>query len=82
MSSPQTACDPVRACPWLVNSLLQWLTLGVLLVLFVPAARGASVWFGALPFWLLVAPLSALLVLYRAPLQAAWRRGHDFRPTG
>ncbi len=52
-----------------------WLAAGVLLLAFVPAARGHAEWLGWLPFWLLVAPLLVLaqveaLDAFRA--SAAW----------
>ncbi|MCE3003440.1 MAG: hypothetical protein LW860_12190 [Xanthomonadaceae bacterium] len=37
-----------------------WLAAGLVLLAFVPAARGAAEWLGWLPFWLLVAPLLVL----------------------
>jgi len=40
-----------------------WLVLGSIALLCVPALRGSSEWFGALPFWLVVAPLANLLIL-------------------
>jgi hypothetical protein len=58
-----------------------WLVLGSLALLCVPALRGSSEWFGALPFWLVVAPLGDLLILRWRTLVAAsratfsrWRR--------
>ncbi|HET6430893.1 hypothetical protein [Dyella sp.] len=38
---------------------------GALLVLALPAARGSSAWFGALPLWLLGMPLVAWWSLHR-----------------
>lgn len=40
-----------------------WIAGGLLLLAFVPAARGSSLWFGWLPFWLLCAPLLVLAQL-------------------
>lgn len=37
---------------------------GLLLVLALPAARGASHWLGAWPLWLLAMPLSSLWALH------------------
>jgi hypothetical protein len=37
---------------------------GAMLVLALPAARGHSQWFGALPLWLLAMPLSSLWALH------------------
>ena len=67
-SRPTTAPDPR-----LVRTLWQWLALGALLLLVVPAARGHSLWFGPGAFWLLAAPLTSLLMLYRHAVAAAWR---------
>lgn len=66
--------------PRLTAGLLHWLACGVLLVLALPAARGASGWFGSLPFWLVLAPLAALLTHHRHALAAAWR-AHLVRTT-
>ena len=56
--------DPNQAPdPRLALMLRQWLVLGVLAVLLVPAARGSSEWLGSLPFWLLAAPACALASL-------------------
>jgi hypothetical protein len=57
----------------LARTLWQWLVLGALAVALVPAARGHSVLLGFLPFWLLLAPIAALIALYRNALTAAWR---------
>jgi len=59
--------------PRLNRLLWQWLTLGALLVALFPDARGYGMWLGWLPFWALIAPLSALSVLHRRVLMAAWR---------
>jgi hypothetical protein len=59
--------------PRLSRTLWQWLTLGVLAMVVFPDARGYGLWLGWLPFWALIAPLSALLVLHRRFLTAAWR---------
>jgi hypothetical protein len=52
-----------------------WIAAGVLLLAFLPAARGSVELFGWLPFWLLLAPLLVLAQLevlggFRA--SAAW----------
>ena len=39
--------------------------VGAVLVLAVPAARGVSVWLGALPLWLLGMPLASWWALHR-----------------
>ena len=49
--------------PRLLGALRALLTVGALLVVAVPAARGSSLWFGALPLWLLAMPLSSLWAL-------------------
>ncbi|KFN44041.1 hypothetical protein [Arenimonas oryziterrae] len=59
--------------PVLARCLWQWLTVGLLLVLCLPGARGDSGWFGPWPFWLLAAPATALLTFYRHAVAAAWR---------
>lgn len=59
--------------PRLTRLLWQWFTLGALAVAVFPAARGYGVWLGWLPFWALIAPLTALAVLHRQVLTAAWR---------
>jgi hypothetical protein len=53
--------------------LWQWLALGVLMLVALPVTRGQHVWLGSGPFWLLVAPLSSLLVFHRQAIAAAWR---------
>lgn len=40
-----------------------WIAVGLLLLAFLPAARGSAEWLGWLPFWLLVAPLLVLAQL-------------------
>jgi len=59
--------------PRVNRTLWQWLALGVLSLLLFPAARGFDLWLGWLPFWAVIAPLSALLVLHRHVLMTAWR---------
>lgn len=71
MSQP-TRRSTTHPDPRLARSLWQWLCLGVLLTLCLPAARGDSA-VGPLPFWLLAAPLLGLLVAYRQSLREAWR---------
>jgi hypothetical protein len=66
--------------PRLANTLWQWLGLGLLAVALVPAARGQSALIGYLPFWLVLAPASALLAVHRHALAAAWR-AHLVRAT-
>jgi hypothetical protein len=53
--------------------LAGWAALGLLLIALWPAARGYSHWIGYWPFWLLGAPLIALLGLHRDRLLASLR---------
>jgi hypothetical protein len=50
--------------PRLVLALRRIILAGVVLVLALPAARGSSQWFGALPMWLLAMPLASLWALH------------------
>ena len=59
--------------PALARSLWQWLTLGLLATIFLPAARGVSDAAGPWSFWLLLAPLISLAMLYRRVIAAAWQ---------
>jgi len=59
--------------PHLARALWQWLALGGLLLLALPAARGHSLWFGPGLFWLLAAPLASLSMFYRHAVAAGWR---------
>jgi hypothetical protein len=59
--------------PRLARTLWQWLALGFVAMLLVPAARGPVYLLGNMPFWLLIAPGLALLTLYRHALAAACR---------
>lgn len=58
--------------PVLVRALWQWLVTGALALLFIPALRGDSAWFGPVPYWLVLAPAVSLLVLHRHTLAAVW----------
>lgn len=58
--------------PVAARLLWQWLCVGVLLMLFFPAARGTSELIGPLSFWLLGAPLASLIMFHRQALAAAW----------
>lgn len=60
--------------PRLTRILTQWLILGLLACIALPAARGYSQWIGWLWYWLLAAPAIALCVLHRARWLGAWRR--------
>ena len=57
--------------PRLESCLRRAVLIGVLLVLAVPAARGQSLWFGALPLWLLGMPLASWWALHRFRLPLA-----------
>lgn len=60
-SHPAT-CPPDRR---LDRALRQLVLAGVAVVIAVPAARGTSPWFGALPLWLLAMPLLSWWALHR-----------------
>lgn len=81
---PKTAPHPSflrpAADPRVAAVLGHWLGAGVLALLLLPAARGASDWIGSLPFWLVLAPAIALLTHHRHALAAAWR-AHLVRAT-
>jgi hypothetical protein len=64
----------------IARTLWQWLALGAIAMLLVPAARGPVYLLGNMPFWLVLAPGFALLTLYRHALVAAWR-AHLVRAT-
>ena len=51
--------------PGLERALRRIVLAGALLVLAIPAARGSSPWFGALPLWLLAMPLASWWALHR-----------------
>jgi len=70
---PRLEPDAATPDPRLARTLWQWLALGLIAVLVLPAARGPAALLGSLPFWLLAAPCLALLTLYRGALAAAWR---------
>jgi len=65
--------DAIRPDPRLNRTLWQWLALGALSLLVFPSARGFDAWLGWLPFWAVIAPLSALLIVHRHVLMTAWR---------
>jgi hypothetical protein len=73
----QTAASPESH---LNRALWQWLLLGVLAVALFPAARSDALWLGWMPFWAVIAPLSALAVLHRQVLMTAWRTVLDRAP--
>lgn len=58
----------------LARGLWQWLLTGLALLAVFPAARGHAEWVGWLPFWLCLAPASALLALHRRHLIAMLSR--------
>lgn len=71
---PHLPTSSIHPDPRLARTLWQWLALGVAVMLLVPAARGPAYLLGNLPFWLLLAPGTGLIVLYRHALASAWRR--------
>ena len=76
MPSLQTASvTPVD--PRLARTLWQWLVLGVLAIVLLPAARGDSMLLGWLPFWLAVVPATPPPALRRgAHVASRARRVH------
>ena len=48
--------------------------LGTLAILFIPAARGGSEWFGWLPLWLVGMPVAAWWALHRFRVPTVLRR--------
>ena len=70
---PHLRPDAATPDPRLARTLWQWLALGVIAMLAVPAARGPVYLLGNMPFWLLAPPGLALLILYRHALVAACR---------
>lgn len=54
--------------------LWQWLFTGLALIALFPAARGNSALIGWLPFWLCLAPVGSLAVLYRHALASTFQR--------
>ena len=55
----------------LARTLWQWLIVGGLAMLLLPAARGSHAWLGLWPLWLLAMPALALLTLYWRAQRAA-----------
>lgn len=51
--------------PRLERALRRIVLTGAVLVLALPVARGHSLWFGALPLWLLGMPLASWWALHR-----------------
>ena len=70
--SPRSSL-PDAPHPRLGRLLWQWLALGLLMLALLPVTRGQHAWLGSGPFWLLLAPLSSLLVFHRHAVAAAWR---------
>ncbi|MBW8366825.1 MAG: hypothetical protein K0M70_03075, partial [Arenimonas sp.] len=70
---PHLRPDAATPAPYLARTLWQWLALGLMAVVALPAARGPAYLLGNLPFWLLIVPSLALVILYRHALAAAWR---------
>lgn len=64
----QIAPTPQVPDPRLVRALTHVITLGLVLVLLLPAARGYSPLIGWWPFWLVVAPACSLALLHRRAL--------------
>lgn len=77
---PTPAASSTDVDPRIARTLWQWLAMGAIAMLLVPAARGPVYLLGNMPFWLLLAPGIALLTLYRHALAAAWR-AHLVRAT-
>lgn len=57
--------DTTPPDPRLECALRRIVLTGALLVLALPVARGHSLWFGALPLWLLGMPLASWWALHR-----------------
>ncbi len=68
MNATAAHANPVPA--WCYTSLWQAWMLGLLLFALFPALRAGSSWLGAGSFWLVLAPLASLSVLYRRALIA------------
>lgn len=67
--------EPRNSDPRLVRLLWQWLIVGVLLCVFVPAARSYNPWFGWLWYWLIAAPTIALAARNYTRVLDTWRNG-------
>lgn len=65
------ATRPEPVAPVLARLLWQWLALGLFAIAGLAMFRGQVP--GTLAFWLLAAPATALLTLYRQVLATAWR---------
>ena len=75
--------EAALAYPQLERSLRLILSLGLALVLLLPAARGVTEWLGWLPMWLVGMPAVALWALHRFRLPAratAMRKGVQAAP--
>ncbi len=66
MNTVAARANPVPA--WCYAALWQGWLLGLLLFVVFPGLRAGSPWLGAGSFWLLLAPLASLAVLYRRAL--------------
>lgn len=64
----------IESDPRLESGLRRAVLIGALLVLAVPSARGHSLWFGALPLWLVGMPLASWWALHRFRLPQAMTR--------
>lgn len=65
------AARPEPVAPVLARLLWQWLALGLFAIALMAMFRGQVP--GTLAFWLLAAPATALLTLYRQVMATAWR---------
>lgn len=83
MSHSVARNEATLAYPQLERSLRLILSLGLALVVLLPAARGVSDWLGWLPMWLVGMPAVALWALHRFRLPAratAMRKGVQAAP--
>jgi hypothetical protein len=65
-----TSREPIAPDPRLEQLLRRTVLLAAAIVVCAPGARGDSVWFGALPLWLLGMPLLSWWALHRFRLPA------------
>jgi hypothetical protein len=72
--SPFRDTPQPRPDPRLSRALWQCLSLGLLLCLCLPPLRGHNLWLGWMPFWLVLAPSLALLLVHRHRLLPRRRR--------
>lgn len=76
-------CSPAEAYPALERGLRQAVSVGLILVLLLPAARGHGDWLGWRPLWLVGMPLAAWWALhrFRFPRWPAARDSAVLRPV-